>query len=57
MEVVTKLLDSCKLYVQNKKSNLTHWHPVLGWFSQKTDQRLVSLFFRQKQNVNGKPGV
>lgn len=40
--VVTRLLDCCQKYVQNKKSNLTHWHPVLGWFSQKTDQRFVS---------------
>ncbi|XP_041348845.1 ubiquitin-protein ligase E3B-like [Gigantopelta aegis] len=40
MFVMIRLLDSCKLYVQNKKSSLTHWHPVLGWFSQKTDQSL-----------------
>ncbi|XP_069135904.1 ubiquitin-protein ligase E3B-like [Argopecten irradians] len=40
MTVVIRLLESCKVYVQNKKSNLTHWHPVLGWFSQNTDQCL-----------------
>ena len=29
--VITKLLESCRKYVQLKKSNLTHWHPVLGY--------------------------
>ncbi|ESN93513.1 hypothetical protein HELRODRAFT_115562 [Helobdella robusta] len=28
------------LYVENKKSFLTHWHPILGWFAQKTDPNL-----------------
>ncbi len=37
--MVTRLLECCSKYVQSKKSHLTHWHPVLGWFSQKTDQR------------------
>ncbi|XP_048241193.1 ubiquitin-protein ligase E3B-like [Haliotis rufescens] len=40
MIVMIRLLESCKMYVQNKRSNLTHWHPVLGWFSQNTDQSL-----------------
>ncbi|KAL4223687.1 Ubiquitin-protein ligase E3B [Mactra antiquata] len=40
MSVTIRLLDKCKKYVQNKRSNLTHWHPVLGWFSQTTDQGL-----------------
>ncbi|KAK2156726.1 hypothetical protein LSH36_206g00029 [Paralvinella palmiformis] len=40
MFVVRRLLESCRRYVQGKKSNLTHWHPVLGWFAQKTDQGL-----------------
>lgn len=40
MTVTIRLLDKCKNYVQNKRSNLTHWHPVLGWFSQTTDQGL-----------------
>ncbi|XP_014671275.1 PREDICTED: ubiquitin-protein ligase E3B-like isoform X2 [Priapulus caudatus] len=38
--VVSRLLERCQKYVVNKRSNLTHWHPVLGWFSQKTDIRL-----------------
>jgi len=40
MHVATRLLQCCQQYVQNKRSNLTHWHPVLGWFAQKTDQSL-----------------
>ncbi|XP_076453206.1 ubiquitin-protein ligase E3B-like [Babylonia areolata] len=40
MTVMIRLLEKCKAYVQNKRSNLTHWHPVLGWFSQSTNQRL-----------------
>jgi hypothetical protein len=32
--VVTGLLESCQNYVVSKQSNLTHWHPVLGWFAQ-----------------------
>ncbi|KAL1132531.1 hypothetical protein AAG570_010486 [Ranatra chinensis] len=39
-EVITSLLGCCQNYVVNKQSNLTHWHPVLGWFSQKTDSGL-----------------
>ncbi|GFO13711.1 RNA-directed DNA polymerase from mobile element jockey [Plakobranchus ocellatus] len=39
MSVMIRLLQNCNKYVQNKKSNLTHWHPVLGWFSQKTYTR------------------
>ncbi|XP_059171742.1 ubiquitin-protein ligase E3B-like [Physella acuta] len=40
MSVMIRLLENCHKYVQNKKSNLTHWHPVLGWFSQNTDVSL-----------------
>ncbi|KAK9513092.1 hypothetical protein O3M35_001362 [Rhynocoris fuscipes] len=35
--VVTNLLTSCGSYVVSKQSNLTHWHPILGWFSQRMD--------------------
>ncbi|KAK2176480.1 hypothetical protein NP493_662g01045 [Ridgeia piscesae] len=40
MRVVTRLLNRCQTYVKSNKSSLTHWHPVLGWFSQRADQRL-----------------
>lgn len=40
MRVVTRLLRRCQTYVKSNKSSLTHWHPVLGWFSQRADQRL-----------------
>uniref|UniRef100_A0A146L582 Ubiquitin-protein ligase E3B n=1 Tax=Lygus hesperus TaxID=30085 RepID=A0A146L582_LYGHE len=35
--VITSLMSSCQSYVVSKQSNLTHWHPVLGWFSQRMD--------------------
>lgn len=38
--VVTGLLESCQNYVVSKQSNLTHWHPVLGWFAQPMDPSL-----------------
>lgn len=38
--VVTRLMESCQHYVVTKQSNLTHWHPVLGWFSQSMDYSL-----------------
>lgn len=34
------LLESCQNYVVSKQSNLTHWHPVLGWFAQPMDAGL-----------------
>ncbi|CAH1185168.1 unnamed protein product [Phyllotreta striolata] len=38
--VVTSLLESCQNYVVSKQSTLTHWHPVLGWFSKAMDPSL-----------------
>lgn len=35
--VFIQILSYCQKYVSQKKSNLTHWHPVLGWFSQTVD--------------------
>ena len=40
--VVKQLLQFCQQHVLSKRSNLTHWHPVLGWFAQKTDPRYVA---------------
>ncbi|KAL3269178.1 hypothetical protein HHI36_008263 [Cryptolaemus montrouzieri] len=40
--VITGLLESCQNYVVNKQSNLTNWHPVLGWFAQPMDPALYS---------------
>ena len=34
---LTDMLSYCQRYVSQKKSNLTHWHAVLGWFSQTVD--------------------
>ena len=38
--VVTKMLEACQQYVVAKQSNLTHWHPILGWLAQKVDTPL-----------------
>lgn len=38
-EVVTKLLSYCQSYIAKKQSNLTNWHPILGWFKQPSDER------------------
>ncbi|XP_032220444.2 ubiquitin-protein ligase E3B isoform X2 [Nematostella vectensis] len=38
--VVTRLLLYCHSYVSKQQSNLTHWHPILGWFKQKSEPRL-----------------
>ena len=38
--VLKRLMDLCGQYVTAKKSNLTHWHPVLGWFSVSMDSYL-----------------
>ncbi|XP_065343486.1 ubiquitin-protein ligase E3B [Cloeon dipterum] len=40
--VVSRLLECCQKYVGNKKSEVTHWHPVLGWFAQGLDSQLHS---------------
>lgn len=39
--MLTGLLESLQVYVLNKRSNLSQWHPVLGWFSQPLDARLT----------------
>ncbi|KAG8189904.1 hypothetical protein JTE90_018685 [Oedothorax gibbosus] len=52
INVITRIMESCQKYVVNKKSNLTHWHPVLGWFAQKLDHGLhesLALVKRQVQ--------
>ncbi|GIY67610.1 ubiquitin-protein ligase E3B [Caerostris darwini] len=52
INVITRIMESCQKYVVNKKSNLTHWHPVLGWFAQKVDHGLhesLSLVKKQVQ--------
>lgn len=40
---LTDMLSYCQRYVSQKKSNLTHWHPVLGWFSQTVDYGSVEI--------------
>ncbi|XP_014290363.1 ubiquitin-protein ligase E3B [Halyomorpha halys] len=39
-DVLRRLLKCCEVYVGSKQSNLSHWHPVLGWFAQPMDPGL-----------------
>ncbi|KAL5970102.1 Ubiquitin-protein ligase E3B [Taenia solium] len=38
--VLSRLLDLLGGYVGQKRSNLTCWHPILGWFSKPLDNYL-----------------
>ncbi|XP_030915336.1 ubiquitin-protein ligase E3B isoform X2 [Geospiza fortis] len=54
--VLIQMLSYCQKYVSQKKSNLTHWHPVLGWFSQTVDYGLnesMPLLTKQLQHLWG----
>ncbi|PKU34241.1 ubiquitin-protein ligase e3b [Limosa lapponica baueri] len=54
--VLIHMLSYCQKYVSQKKSNLTHWHPVLGWFSQTVDYGLnesMPLLTKQLQHLWG----
>ncbi|XP_045698199.1 ubiquitin-protein ligase E3B isoform X1 [Phyllostomus hastatus] len=56
--LLTQMLCYCQKYVSQKKSNLTHWHPVLGWFSQSVDYGLnesMPLITKQLQFLWGVP--
>ncbi|XP_028967961.1 ubiquitin-protein ligase E3B [Galendromus occidentalis] len=33
----TRILENCLQYVGKKQSAMSHYHPLLGWFSQKVD--------------------
>eukprot|EP00794_Sanderia_malayensis_P014057 gene14057-15521_t len=34
VNIVVSILGHCQTYVVKKQSNLTKWHPLLGWFMQ-----------------------
>ncbi|GAB1290033.1 Ubiquitin-protein ligase E3B [Apodemus speciosus] len=58
VRLLTQMLCYCQKYVSQKKSNLTHWHPVLGWFSQSVDYGLndsMYLITKQLQFLWGVP--
>lgn len=44
-------MESCQHYVVTKQSNLTHWHPVLGWFAQAMDPGLQDAICHVKQQL------
>lgn len=50
--VVTRLLETIQHYVVTKQSNLTHWHPMLGWFSQAPDQSLFESIALVKKQIH-----
>uniref|UniRef100_A0AAX7UPX4 Ubiquitin-protein ligase E3B n=1 Tax=Astatotilapia calliptera TaxID=8154 RepID=A0AAX7UPX4_ASTCA len=57
---LTDMLSYCQRYVSQKKSNLTHWHQVLGWFSQTVDYGLnesMPLVTKQLQHLWGVPVI
>ncbi|KAH7646304.1 Ubiquitin-protein ligase E3B [Dermatophagoides farinae] len=49
--IIKKMLDSCQKYVISKQSSTTHWHPVLGWFSQNVDQKLHESMIHVKSQL------
>ncbi len=50
--VLTRLLESCGQYVTAKQSSLSHWHPVLGWFSVTLDSYLQDSMDRVKYQLS-----
>ncbi|TRY68295.1 hypothetical protein TCAL_07190 [Tigriopus californicus] len=40
VRMLSGLFECCGQYVTAKQSNLSHWHPVLGWFSVSLDSYL-----------------
>lgn len=47
------MLEACQQYVVAKQSNLTHWHPILGWLAQKVDTPLQETISYVKLQVAG----
>ena len=41
-EAVQNLLHACQRYVSSKQSSSSHWHMILGWFSQEEDQEYAT---------------
>lgn len=39
VQIVRTFLSHCAKYVVNKQTSLTHWHSILGWFSQSIEKR------------------
>eukprot|EP00095_Tigriopus_kingsejongensis_P002315 snap_masked-scaffold347_size200506-processed-gene-0.2 protein:Tk02315 transcript:snap_masked-scaffold347_size200506-processed-gene-0.2-mRNA-1 annotation:"ubiquitin-protein ligase e3b isoform x1" len=46
IRILSSLFESCGHYVTSNQSNLSHWHPVLGWFSVSLDSYLQSSMGR-----------
>lgn len=50
--MINGLLESCQNYVVSKQSNLTYWHPVLGWFAQPMDTALHAAMSHVKTQLH-----
>jgi len=51
VSTLTHLLSSLGQYVTAKQSQLSHWHPVLGWFSVSLDKHLQSSMVLVKSQL------
>lgn len=50
--VIHRLLECCGKYVAHKKSSLTHWHLIMGWFSQREDQGMHDSLVHVKRQLS-----
>lgn len=52
VSVIHRLLECCGKYVASKKSSLTHWHLIMGWFSQREDERMHDSLVHVKRQLS-----
>ena len=52
VSVIHRVLECCRKYVANKKSSLTHWHLIMGWFSQREDERMHESLVHVKRQLS-----
>lgn len=38
---MNKVLIKCDEFVAKKKGSRSHWHPILGWYSEPLERRLI----------------
>lgn len=50
--VIHRLLEFCKKFVANNKSSLTHWHQIMGWFSQREDHQMHQSLGHVKRQLS-----
>ena len=52
VSVIHRVLECCRKYVATKKSSLTHWHLIMGWFSQREDQGMHESLIHVKRQLS-----